>query len=53
MSSSEDKYEISKDKHKDRRKIEYLCEVKSLTEGRNGKSKPHLEEYIRMSRLKM
>ena len=53
MSSSEDKYEVSKDKHIDRRKSEYFREVINLTEGRKGKNKPPLEEYIRMSRLKM
>ena len=53
MSSSEDKCEVSEDKYKDRRKMEYLREVINSTEGRNGKSKPPLEEYIRISRSKM
>ncbi|KAF3586872.1 hypothetical protein F2Q69_00027350 [Brassica cretica] len=53
MSISEDKCEVSKDKHEDRRTMEYSREVINLTEGRMGKSKPPLEEYIRMSRLKM
>ena len=53
MSSSEDKCEVSEDKYKDRRKMEYLSEVINLTEGRNGKSKPPLEEYISISRSKM
>ena len=39
MSSSKDKCEVSKDKHEDRRKIEYFCEAINLTEGRQGKSK--------------
>ena len=42
MSSSEDKCEVSKDKHEDRRKIEYFRESINSTEGRNGKSKPPL-----------
>ena len=53
MSSSEDKCEFSEDKLKDQRKIEYFREAIDLTEGRKGKSKPPLEEYIRMSRSKM
>ena len=53
MSTSEDKCEVSEDKYKDRGKIEYFCEVINSTEGRKGKSKPPLEEYIRMSRSKM
>ncbi|KAF2573500.1 hypothetical protein F2Q70_00002675 [Brassica cretica] len=53
MSSSKDKCEVSKDKHEDQRKMEYFREVINLTECRNGKSKPPLEEYIRKSRLKM
>ena len=53
MSSSEDKCEVSEDKYKDRRKMEYFREVINSTEGRKGKSKPPLEEYIRMSRSKM
>ncbi|KAF2547774.1 hypothetical protein F2Q70_00020379 [Brassica cretica] len=50
MSISEDKCEVSKDKHEDRRTMEYSREVINLTEGIKGKSKPPLEEYIRMSR---
>ena len=42
MSSSEDKCEISKDKHEDRRKMEYFCEAINPNEGRKGKSKPPL-----------
>ena len=36
MSSSEDKCEVSKYKHEDRRKMEYLYEAIKLTEGRKG-----------------
>ena len=39
MSSSEDKCEVSKDKHEDRRKIEYFCEAINSTEARKGKRK--------------
>ncbi|KAF3585887.1 hypothetical protein F2Q69_00030634 [Brassica cretica] len=39
MSSSEDKCEVSKDKHEDRGKMEYFREVINLTEGRKGKEK--------------
>ena len=53
MSSSEDKCEVSEDKYKDRRKMEYFREVINSTEGRKGKSRPPLEEYIRMSRSKI
>ena len=53
MSSSEDKCEVSEDKYKDRRKMEYFRELINSTEGRKRKSKPPLEEYIRMSRSKM
>ena len=42
MSSSEDKCEVSKDKHKDRGKIEYFREAINSTKGRKGKSKPPL-----------
>ena len=42
MSSSEDKCEVPKDKHEDRRKMEYFCEAINSTEGRKGKSKPPL-----------
>ncbi|KAF2619334.1 hypothetical protein F2Q68_00039620 [Brassica cretica] len=42
MSSTEDKCEVSKDKHEDRRKMEYFCEAINSTEGRKGKSKPPL-----------
>ena len=42
MSSSEDKCEVSKDKHEDRKKIEYFREAINSTEGRKGKSKPRL-----------
>ena len=48
MSSLEDKCEVSEDKHEDRRKIEYFHEAINSTEGRKRKSKPPLEEYIRM-----
>ncbi|WZZ15782.1 hypothetical protein YC2023_108871 [Brassica napus] len=41
-SSYEDKCEVSKDKHEDRRKMEYFCEAINSTEGRKGKSKPAL-----------
>ena len=53
MSSSEDKCEVSEDKYKDRRKMEYFREVINSTEGRKRKRKPPLEEYIMMSRSKM
>ena len=53
MSCSEDKCEVSKDKHKDRSKIEYFCEAINSTEGRKRKRKSLLEEYISMSRSKM
>ena len=42
MSSSEDKYEVSKDKHEDRRKMRYFRESINSTEGRKGKNKPPL-----------
>ncbi|KAF3538065.1 hypothetical protein F2Q69_00023019 [Brassica cretica] len=42
MSSSEDKCEVSKYKHKDRRKLEYFREAINSTKGRKGKSKPPL-----------
>ena len=42
MSSSEDKYEVSKDKHEDRRIMKYFREAINLTEDRKGKSKPPL-----------
>ena len=38
----EDKCEVSKDKHKDRRKMEYFREAINSTEGRKGKSNPPL-----------
>ena len=53
MSSSEDKCEVSDDKYKDRRKMEYFREVINSADGRKEKKKPPLEEYIRMSRSKM
>ena len=42
MSSSEDKCEVFKDKHEDRRKMEYFREAINSTEGRKGKGKPPL-----------
>ena len=42
MSSSGDKFEMSKDKHEDRRKMEYFCKAINSTEGKKGKSKPPL-----------
>ncbi|KAF3556962.1 hypothetical protein F2Q69_00012426 [Brassica cretica] len=33
--------------------MEYFCEVINSADGKKGKSKPPLEEYIRMSRSKM
>ena len=42
MSSSEDKCEVSKDKHEDQRKMEYFREAINSTKGRKGKSKPPL-----------
>ena len=42
MSSSKDKCEVSKDKHEDRRKMEYFREAINSTKGRKGKSKPPL-----------
>ena len=42
MSSSEDKCEVSKDKHEDRRKMEYFREAINSTKGRTGMSKPPL-----------
>ena len=52
MSSSEDKCEVSGDKHRGRRKMEYFREVINSTKGRKGKSKQPIE-YIKMSRSKM
>ncbi|KAF3489306.1 hypothetical protein F2Q69_00052707 [Brassica cretica] len=43
MSSSEDKCEVSEDKYKDRRKMEYFREAINSTEGRKENSKPPLE----------
>ncbi|KAF3526881.1 hypothetical protein F2Q69_00047537 [Brassica cretica] len=40
MSSSANKCEVSKDKHEDQRKMEYIREVINSTKGRKGKSKP-------------
>ena len=40
MSSSADKCGVSKDKHEDRRKMEYIREAINSTKGRKGKSKP-------------
>ena len=51
MSSSEDKCEVSEDKQKDRGKMEYFCEAINSAEGRKGKSKPPLGEYLRISKL--
>ena len=51
MSSSEDKCEVSEDKQEDRGKMEYFREAINSAEGRKGKSKPPLGEYIRMSKL--
>ena len=51
MSSSEDKCEVSEDKQEDRRKKEYFREAIKSAEGRKGKSKPPLGEYIRMSKV--
>ena len=48
-----DKCEISEDKYKDLRKLEYFHELIDSTEGRKVKSKLHLKEYIRTSRSKM
>ncbi|KAF2545907.1 hypothetical protein F2Q70_00021853 [Brassica cretica] len=42
MSCSEDKCEVSKDKHEDRRKMEYFREGINSTECRKGQSKPPL-----------
>ena len=42
MSSSEDNCEVSKDKHEDRRKMEYFREAINSTESRKGKSKSPL-----------
>ncbi|KAF3532211.1 hypothetical protein DY000_02040689 [Brassica cretica] len=42
MSSSEDKWEVSKDKHEDRRKMENFREAINSTKGRKGQSKPPL-----------
>ena len=42
MSSSGDICEVSKDKHEDLRKVEYLCEAINTIEGRKGKRKPPL-----------
>ncbi|KAF3555921.1 hypothetical protein F2Q69_00012832 [Brassica cretica] len=52
MSRSKDKCDVSEDKREDRGKMEYFCDVINPTEGRKGKSKPLLGEYIRMSKLK-
>ena len=43
MSSSEDKCEVSKDKHEDRRKMEYFREAINSTEGIKEKSKKDVE----------
>ena len=51
MSSSEDKCEVSEDKHEDRGKIEYFRETINSAQGKKGKSKPPLGECIRMSKL--
>ena len=53
MSSLENKCEVSKDKHEDRGNMEYFRQAINSAEGRKGKSKPPLGEYIRMSRLEM
>ena len=42
MSSSKDKCEVSKDKHEDRRKIEYSRKTINSTNGIKGKSKSRL-----------
>ena len=42
MYSSEDKCEVSKDKHEDRRKVEYFRKAINSTKGKKGKSKPPL-----------
>ena len=42
MSTSEDKCEVSKYKHEDRRKMEYFRKVINSTEGRKEKRKPPL-----------
>ena len=42
MSSSEDMCEVSKDKHEDRKKMEYFREAINSTEGMKEKSKPPL-----------
>ena len=42
MSSSEDKCEVSKDNHEDRKKIKYFREAINSTESMKGKSKPPL-----------
>ena len=47
MSSSEDNFEVSKDKHSDRMKMEYFCEVINSTEGRKRKSNPPLGEVYK------
>ena len=51
MSSLEDKCEVSEDKHEGRGQIKYFREAINLTEGRKGKIKPPLGEYIRMLKL--
>ena len=51
MSSSEDKCKVSEDKHEERGKKYYFREAINKAEGRKGKSKPPLGEYIRMSKL--
>ena len=43
MSSSEDNCEVSKDKHEDRRKMEYFREAINSTEGIKEKSKKDVE----------
>ena len=42
MSSSEDKCEVSEDKHKDRRKMKYFREAINSIESIKGKIKPPL-----------
>ena len=46
MSSLENKCEVSKDKHEDRGNMEYFRQAINSAEGRKGKSKPLLGEYI-------
>ncbi|KAF3573347.1 hypothetical protein F2Q69_00059198 [Brassica cretica] len=52
MSSSENKCEVSKDKHEDRRKMKYFRNAINSTEGKKGKSKPPLGGVYKYNEVK-